>query len=180
MSHNYSSSSQEMFTNNSKENNLDFPLLIDYQNSSERNINSLEQKNIQISKYINNNDEVNITNENIFKIPEKCRRCQANSPEIMCKDCYPFIYFCINCSNNLHSMKSKKSHNIISLKELNQEIFNEVNFNNNINFPGSDFFSSSLTSPYAIKSTNYTNYFNDMKSLYETEKNNLIKKSLSL
>ena len=189
MSDIYSFPSQEIFINkNLKENTFDFPLLIDYQNSLERNIKSLDKNNLlQVSKCINTNDEINRNKiskdnntENIFKVPEKCRRCRTNPPEIMCKDCYPFIYFCINCSNNLHSIESKKSHNIISLKELNQEIFNDLNFNNNNYLSGLDF-SSSSTSPYAIKyNTNYSKYISDMNSLYETEKNNLIKKSLSL
>ena len=169
MSYIYSSPSQEILMNNSfKENNIDFPLLIDYQNSSERNIKSLDQNNIiNESKYIINNDEINnnkILNdnitENIFKVPEKCRRCKTNPPDIMCKDCYPFVYFCINCSNNLHSMESKKSHNVNSLKELGQEILNEINFNNNIYLLSPDSLSSSLTSPYAVKyNSNYTNYY---------------------
>ena len=119
MSKIYSSPSQELFSNNDKENNnLDFQLLIDYNNSSETNIKSLDQQNLpnrvkskDTNLYQNINDNINksnhydINSENALTVPEKCRRCRANPPEIMCRECYPFIYFCSNCCNNLHSKK---------------------------------------------------------------------------
>ena len=181
MSKNYSSPSQDVFLNNNKNIDINFPLLIDYNNSSEKNIKSLTQNNIiKNSKYINTNKE-NINNtlndnmrENILTVSDKCRRCRAHKPEIMCRECYPFIYFCLNCSYNLHSMESKKNHNIIPLKELNEEIYNEANRYNYIN--NNNNYLSNLDS--LPKYTN--NYINDIKDIYETEKNNLIKKSFSL
>ena len=65
---------------------------IDNNNINQKN----NGKNIKENKY-----------DNILTIPEKCRRCRSNPPEIMCKECYPFIYFCLNCNTNLHSMQSK-------------------------------------------------------------------------
>jgi len=212
MSKIYSSPSQELFSNSDKENNnLDFQLLIDYKNSSEKNIKSLDQKNMpdrvkSIDTNIYNNSNINksttsehhydINSENALTVPEKCRRCRANPPEIMCRECYPFIYFCTNCSNNLHSMESKKNHNVIPLEELNREIFNEINSNNNMNISNIYNNKSSnynyMSSPESLSSSfnqlnmnlagpKYTaNYINDIKSIYETEKNNLIKKSFSL
>ena len=186
MSQLYSPSSQEQFINNIQNNNLDFPLLIDYNNSSERNIKSLTpniySENPKNKININENNNIYLKNKkshDIFEIPEKCRRCRSKYPEIMCKDCYPFIYFCANCSNNLHSMESKKNHNIIPLKGLNQEIFNEINNNNLDIFSNEDSFQNKYNTN--LNEQKYiTNYINDIKSLYEKEKNNLIKKSFSL
>ena len=45
MSHLYSST-KDHFVNNTQNNNLDFPLLIDYNNSSETNIKSLTSNEI--------------------------------------------------------------------------------------------------------------------------------------
>ena len=212
MSKIYSSPSQELFSNNDKENNyLDFQLLIDYKNSSEKKIKSLDQQNLpdrikSIDTNIYNTNNINksttsehhydINSENALTVPEKCRRCRSNPPEIMCRECYPFIYFCSNCSNNLHSMESKKNHNVIPLEELNKEIFNEINSNNNMNISNINNNKSSnfnyMSSPESLSSSfnqlnmnlagqKYTaNYINDIKSIYETEKNNLIKKSFSL
>ena len=140
-------------------------MIADYNYSSESNIKPLSKNNIfkkpNINYKENNNNYLN--NENILKVPEKCRRCRTNPPEIMCKECYPFIYFCTNCSKNLHSMLTKRYHNIISLGELNQEIFSEIN-NNNI-------FNSHSANKKCIN-----NYINDITNLYEEEKNNFIKK----
>ena len=122
----------------------------------------------------NKNEQTEDLTKNILSIPEKCRRCHYNSVDIMCKQCYPFIYFCSNCSQNLHSMESKQNHQIINLKELNPNLFdeftnideknilNEFNEDNNNNIE------------------NTKNYINDIKSLYLTEKDNFFRKSLNL
>ena len=76
MSKIYSSPSQELFSNNDKENNyLDFQLLIDYNNSSEKNIKSLDQqnlpdriKNIDINIYNTNNINKSTTSEHHYDI----------------------------------------------------------------------------------------------------------------
>ena len=208
MSQIYSCPSEDMLFNKNNQgsnSNLDFQLLIDYNNSSERNILSSTKNNIlnnnknnDINNFSNNNSNYlnDIKNENMLTVPEKCRRCRASPPQIMCKECYPFIYFCANCSNNLHSMESKKNHNIIPLDELNREIYNEINNNNNMNisniynnknltynyFSNPDSLSSSINQiNLNLSPPKYTtNYINDIKSIYETEKNNLIKKSFSL
>ena len=46
----------------------------------------------------NKKEQKDILSDNILAIPKKCRRCRFNLVEIMCKECYPFIYFCSNCS----------------------------------------------------------------------------------
>ena len=135
----------------------------------EENHNNTNEKEIKIKN--DENDEKEIKSNNILSKPEKCIRCRFNPVEIMCKECYPFIYFCSNCSQNLHSVNSKQNHQIIKLRELNPELFeenknseeekilNEFDENENIN---------NLT----------RNYINDIKSLYLKEKNNFLKKSI--
>ena len=129
-------------------------------------------------------------NDNILSVPEKCRRCQSKPPEVMCQDCYPFLYFCRNCNISLHSMDSKRNHNVISLKELNQEIFNEVNNNNNycvesnsnrannINNNNLNDLISNLDSENSICSLN--NYVSEIKNIYDKEKYSLMQKNLLL
>ena len=126
-----------------------------------------ESKNENIN-FISKNKK-DILFENIITIPEKCKRCKLYQPEIMCKNCYPFIYFCLNCSDSIHSMPSKKNHNLISLNELNQDLLNEnkaiqQNSNNMID---------SLNNLNISKNTK--DYVNDIKSLYELEKINFMK-----
>ena len=170
------SSSSQNIINNFRKDYLDFPLLIDYNNSYENNIKQLNlndgvKRSEPNYKEINKTNYLNNDKENILTIPEKCRRCRTKQPEIMCKECYPFIYFCSNCSKSLHSMLTKRNHNLIPLKELNQEIFNEFNSNN---------FCLNSNSPSLTNNKFTLNYINDIKNLYETEKNNFVKKSVSL
>ena len=80
-----------------------------------------------------NNEEKKVISNNILNIPEKCTRCRFHPSEIMCKECYPFIYFCLICSGNIHSNKSKQNHKIISIKELIEELNEEQFEGNNIN-----------------------------------------------
>ena len=130
-----------------------------------------ENKNPNIN--INTNNIISNKEQKIFddilSIPEKCKRCKSNSVEIMCKECYPYIYFCLNCSQNLHSMNSKKNHKIIYLTEFNSVLFYENNNNdNNYEFNDNEFVLDNLNISQNIK-----NYINDIKSLYEKEKYNL-------
>ena len=134
--------------------------------NTDMNINKNETKNI-------NEQEGDLT-DNILSIPEKCRRCRFNSVEIMCKQCYPFIYFCSNCSQNLHSMESKQSHQLINLKELNPKLFEELN-----NIEEQDILNEFNEDNNNID-INTKNYINDIKSIYLTEKNNFLRKSLNL
>ena len=113
--------------------------------------------------------------DNILTIPEKCKRCRYNYVEIMCKECYPFIYFCSKCSQNLHSMESKKKHQFINLKELNPNLFEELN---NINENEKNLLNE-INENHNIDDIT-RNYINDIKSLYLTEKNNFLRKSLNL
>ena len=125
--------------------------------------------NSNISEVKNKNEEKEVMSDNILTIPERCQRCRFNLTEIMCKDCYPFIYFCLNCNRYLHSIESKKKHNFINLKEINPDLFKEKE---NIN-------EKNILEKYNGNSNidNTTkNYINDIKSLYLLEKQNFIKK----
>ena len=135
----------------------------------EENLNG----NTNIAEIKNKNDGKIINSNNILTKPEKCKRCRYNPVEIMCKECYPFIYFCSNCSKNLHSINSKQNHQIIELKELNPDLFNE----NNINEEEEKIFNEFNGNENINNITK--NYINDIKSLYLKEKNNFMKKSIN-
>ena len=126
-----------------------------------------------IAEIKNKNDGKIINSNNILTKPEKCIRCRYNPVEIMCKECYPFIYFCSNCSQNLHSVNSKKNHQIIELNELNPDLFSENNINEEEEKILNEFNGDENIN---IKTKNY---INDIKSLYLKEKNNFMKKSLN-
>ena len=137
----------------------------------------MEEKSVEIinqNEMKNKNEQTEDLSHNILSIPEKCRRCHYNSVEIMCKQCYPFIYFCSNCSQNLHSMESKQNHQIINLKELNPNLFDEFN-NIDKKYILNEFNEDNNNIDEKTK-----NYINDIKSLYLTEKNNFFWKSLNL
>jgi chromosome segregation ATPase len=121
----------------------------------------------------NKKEQKDILSDNILAIPKKCRRCRFNLVEIMCKECYPFIYFCSNCSKILHLMESKQNHQIIDLKELNPNLFEEFN-NNNENNVLNEFDKNPNTDEIT------KNYINDIKSIYLKEKNNFLKKSFKM
>ena len=183
--------------NKNLENNHPNKLFFDYNKKSKiENIENIENISPIITNKKNNNfltsksnntlnnlNNLNL-NDNILSVPEKCRRCQSKAPEVMCRDCYPFLYFCKNCNISLHSMDSKKNHNVISLNELNQEIFNEVNNNNNY-FINSIRMSSNLNdiisnldSENSINS--YNNYVSELKNIFDKEKYSLMQKNLLL
>ena len=133
--------------------------------------NENKNPNININNLIRNKEKE--ISDDILSIPKKCKRCQANSVEIMCKECYPYIYFCLNCSQNLHSMKSKQNHKIVYLNELNSVLFEENDNNNNNNDNNYEIKVNELFLDNLNISQNIKNYINDIKSLYEKEKYNL-------
>ena len=160
--------------------------------STKENIENLENispiisnnNNFLTSKSNNSVNNLNL-NENILSVPEKCRRCQSKPPEVMCQDCYPFLYFCNNCNICLHSMDSKKNHHVISLNDLNQEIYNEVNnnnycVNNNSNRASNNLndLISNLDSENSAVSLN--NYVSELKNIFDKEKYSLMQKNLLL
>ena len=130
-----------------------------------KNINQMNnRKDIKESKY-----------DNILTIPEKCRRCRSNPTEIMCKECYPFIYFCLNCNTNLHSMQSKQNHKVIHLNDINFfEIIDKCENNTNENILNEKF--NNINIDKINLSENIKYYIDDIKSLYEKEKNTFMKK----
>ncbi len=114
-------------------------------------MSSFESENLE-----NLNSKNNINN--IITIPEKCLRCNLNSPSIICEDCYPLIYFCANCDENIHEMKIKKNHKRVLIDNLKLNV-NKLNFD--------------------IHHENFVNneFLNSIKNILDKEKKNLLNKS---
>ena len=102
---------------------------------------------------LSQNYKNSISNE-IISIPKLCTRCNIISPTIICGDCYPLIYFCSICDENIHEMKTMQNHKRISINELNKSIKNI----NNENIISDD-------------------YFNMIKSIIDKKKQKLMNKS---
>ena len=118
-------------------------------------------KEIKIS-----NEEKKAISNNILIIPEKCTRCRFHPSEIMCKECYPFIYFCSKCNENIHSNKSKQNHKIISINELNEELNEEQLEENKNNIDENIFnnYNNIFNNDKINLSKNIKNYINDIIS----------------
>ena len=106
------------------------------------------------------------TTYDILTIPDKCLRCKSAQPTIFCKDCYPFIYFCENCDDHVHSLSSKSSHirSHISSLNINHNISGNINnlnshseIINNSNYTGKNNNNCSTNNENMRKSTNYIN-----------------------
>ena len=71
------------------------------------------------SRNNHNNEDIN----DILTVPDKCLRCKSAAPTVFCKECYPFIYFCQNCDEHIHTLMSKQTHqrSLISSIEQNKE-----------------------------------------------------------
>ena len=77
---------------------------------------------------LSQNYKNSISNE-IISIPKLCTRCNIISPTIICGDCYPLLYFCSICDDNIHEMKTMQNHKRILINELNKSIKNVNNEN---------------------------------------------------
>ena len=119
-------------------------------------MNSVEFSNLNNQFHsipLSQNYKNSISNE-IISIPKLCTRCNIISPTIICGDCYPLIYFCSICDENIHEMKTMQNHKRISINELNKSIKNI----NNENIISDD-------------------YFNMIKSIIDKKKQKLMNKS---
>ena len=137
-------------------------------------MNSVEFSNLnnQFQTQLSQNYKNSISNE-IISIPKLCTRCNIISPTIICGDCYPLIYFCSICDENIHEMKTMQNHKRISINDLNKSIKNL----NNENVISNDCFSmiKSLIEKKKQKLMNKS-YNNNNKEI-ENTKNDLFEKT---
>ena len=134
---------------------------------------------------------IDIENSNI-QSQQLCNRCKVKQGEYFCNECSPFNIFCSNCDTFIHSLPSKRNHN----RELIPQkiIYNETNQNestlpfsirsiqSNLN-SNSQFISQNPTYVYEnnLKNKNDSKtYINDIKNIYEGEKEELYNKNFIL
>ena len=135
--------------------------------------------------------EIDIENSNI-QSQQLCNRCKVKQGEYFCNECSPFNIFCSNCDTFIHSLPSKRNHQ----RELIPQkiIYNETNQNestlpfsnrsiqSNLN-SNSQFISQNPTYVYEnnLKNKNDSKtYINDIKNIYEGEKEELYNKNFIL
>jgi len=190
---NQSINNLKTFDGDTNKKNDSFYKTPNYYNSEQNNLNfySIKEEEKKDNNLDNKNNDINLEKIGI-EIPEKCLRCKSSKPTVLCKECYPFVYFCDNCDNHIHNIPTKKNHNRLSLnpidyqQQMNQNnIFNNQtnsNFSNqsqNLNF-------STYNNPTNINNNNNnmnsisSNYINEIKLIYDKEKENLLKKSFDL
>ncbi len=134
---------------------------------------------------------IDIENSNI-QSQQLCNRCKVKQGEYFCNECSPFNIFCSNCDTFIHSLPSKRNHN----RELIPQkiIYNETNQNestlpfsnrsiqSNLN-SNSQFISQNPIYVYEnnLKNKNDSKtYINDIKNIYEGEKEELYNKNFIL
>ncbi len=134
---------------------------------------------------------MDIENSNI-QSQQLCNRCKVKQGEYFCNECSPFNIFCSNCDTFIHSLPSKRNHN----RELIPQkiIYNETNQNestlpfsnrsiqSNLN-SNSQFISQNPIYVYEnnLKNKNDSKtYINDIKNIYEGEKEELYNKNFIL
>ena len=134
---------------------------------------------------------MDLENSNI-QSQQLCNRCKVKQGEYFCNECSPFNIFCSNCDTFIHSLPSKRYHN----RELIPQkiIYNETNQNestlpfsnrsiqSNLN-SNSQFISQNPTYVYEnnLKNKNDSKtYINDIKNIYEGEKEELYNKNFIL
>ena len=143
-----------------------------------QSISSSTTSAIPVNTNTTRNIPIGQSTYDILTIPDKCLRCKSAKPVIFCKECYPFIYFCESCDTHVHSLVSKSNH-------IRQHI-SSLNINPNINNNGSELMNSIETVNNANDKISQSgtllsaNYINDIKSLYQKEKDELMQKSFSL
>ncbi len=134
---------------------------------------------------------MDLENSNI-QSQQLCNRCKVKQGEYFCNECSPFNIFCSNCDTFIHSLPSKRNHN----RELIPQkiIYNETNQNestlpfsnrsiqSNLN-SNSQFISQNPIYVYEnnLKNKNDSKtYINDIKNIYEGEKEELYNKNFIL
>ena len=50
-----------------------------------------------------------------------CNRCKTAQGNIACQECSPFNIFCTNCDNYIHALPSKRQHNRVCLSPLQKQ-----------------------------------------------------------
>lgn len=122
-----------------------------------------------------------------FNNPEMnpCNRCKAKDTEMICNDCSPYSNFCVACDNYVHSLPSKRTHKrskVLTYKPQQQEsnkyqIYSSTNIsqsNTRAPFASSQ---ESMDTQFQNGTSVSQNYINEIKKIYETEKEELINKN---
>lgn len=126
-----------------------------------------------------------------------CSRCKMKEADFYCESCDPYFYFCSTCDGYVHSMNIKRHHQrtIINKspnfgkdkgKNYQNANFNSTNALNSINRSYSTHFktNSDLNYSHTLSNQNLNNfkenYVNDIKKLFEREREDLATKNLAL
>lgn len=123
-----------------------------------------------------------------------CERCKINSIDFICIDCKPINFFCTKCDSIVHTLPSKKQHkreyyeNKNKIRIQDQQI-EQNQQENNFNVENKNYYSNeheesillSSGSGYINRTKIYTReYVNELKNIFEKEKQELIFKNSSL
>jgi hypothetical protein len=109
-----------------------------------------------------------------------CERCKINEVNFMCIDCKPINFFCTKCDSIVHTLPSKKQHkrefydkdvNKIPINDKQPKVI-DYNSEPESNLPKSVYYNS--TKVYTRE------YVNELKNIFEKEKQELIFKNSSL
>ncbi len=111
-----------------------------------------------------------------------CNRCKVKQGEFTCNECTPFNTFCANCDAYVHSLPSKRNHNRLPLNSRNK-----ISQMTSINMSQVDtsipFSNRSLQDTYVmenVSSPQSQNYINEIRKIFEGEKEELINKNFLL
>jgi hypothetical protein len=104
-----------------------------------------------------------------------CSRCKIKEADFKCELCSPFYYFCASCDGYVHSMNTKRLHDRKILEKFTPPV-------------REDFYSTSTKyQTYSNRTTNLDtvsklreNYLNDIKNIYDQEREDLNNKIFNL
>lgn len=126
-----------------------------------------------------------------------CNRCKAKETEMICNDCSPYSNFCSACDNYIHSLPSKRTHKRYDISPNKSQLqpqlqplphphedsakyqmmYSSANIsqaNTRVPFGLSQ---ESLDNQYQAGTSVSQNYINEIRKIYEAEKEELINKS---
>lgn len=132
-------------------------------------------------EYIN---QIDLNNE--LTPNEQCVRCKVTAANFICDECNCNTLYCSNCDGYIHSLPSKRHHQ----RRFIQESFNNNSYrsqlestNNNIKRHNSSRYGYQLpeTDNQSLNNNNHQmtisqNYINEIKEIYEKEKEGLVSK----
>lgn len=130
-------------------------------------------------------------NETINDSKEYCSRCKMKEAELICNLCEPFKYFCSSCDEYVHTLPSKRKHSRTPIERRcyqnqNRELSYSTHYktNSNVEYSYTDQFNKTkYNNPIITQNSieyNNTNYGNEIKKIYEREKEDIINKTTAL